>query len=649
MKKTLPLIALVCLPLALPARVSLPRFFSDNMIVQQNAVLHFRGTAAPGSTVTVCASWTASTASANADGQGLWQASLPTCQAGGPYTITVSDGEELTFRNVLVGEVWLCSGQSNMEMPLAAWGYVKDYEKEISEANYPQIRLLNVAHTRAFSPQDDVTIVDNAGWTECSPATVPPFSATAYFFARELWKSLHIPVGVINTSWGGTPAESWTSYEWLADVPGYEKQMADLKAVGYTDAGVRALYARDRAVWENQVETADKGRQALADTDDNPTFVVQPQPFEKFLDGFDGAVWFTFDVEIPAAWAGHDITLHLGQIDDEDITWWNDVKVGSTENWSAVRSYTVKGEYVKAGTNTVTLRANDTGGNGGLVSPAEQVYVVYGNERIPLGGEWRYAVGLDAGAIPPVPVSTASASYPACLYNAMIHPFRDFAFQGVIWYQGCANVGRAAQYEPLFQSLICNWRELFHRPDMPFYFVQIANYLQHFDLQPESDWAAIREAQTRALRLPNTGMACIIEKGEANDIHPKDKQTVGFRLGALALHHTYGKKVTCGAPAYEGYTIEGNVIRCRFSQPAGTEPFVANKAVTGFSIQDSEGLWHVAEAHTDGATVVVSHPEVKHPVACRYGWADNPSCNLHTKSGFPVAPFRTDWVPVLEK
>jgi len=248
-----------------------------------------------------------------------------------------------------------------------------------------------------------------------------------------------------------------------------------------------------------------------------------------------------------------------------------------------------------------------------------------------------------------VPVTPGSSAYPSNLYNAMIWPFRDFPIQGVIWYQGCANVGRSGQYEPLFQALIRNWRELFRRPDMPFYFVQIANYLQHLDLQPESAWASIREAQARAQRLPNVGMACIIDIGEADDIHPKNKQEVGSRLAALALNRTYGKAGTpCSAPVYEGYAIEGSTVRIRFSMPSGSEPFLAAKALSGFTVQDADGKWYVANAHTDGATVVVSSPAVPHPVHVRYGWADNPTCTLHTRSGFPVAPFRTDWVPVLE-
>ena len=651
MKKLFCLLAIL-LPLTALARVTMPHFFSDNMIVQQRSVLTLRGTAAPGASITATASWGNEKAEAQADATGNWKTTLTTPAAGGPFTLTVDDGSEpLTFSNVLVGEVWLCSGQSNMEMPVAGWGFVKDYEKEIAAANYPNIRLLNVEHTRSFKPADDITVIGNGTWTECTSESVQPFSAAAYFFARELWQKLGIPVGVINASWGGTPCESWVPYEWLADVPGYEQQMADLKAVGYDSTAIEALYIRDKALWENAMATADKGVKVLEETKDRPTFVYQPKPFEQFLDAFDGMVWFTRTIDIPTSWAGKEATLHLGRIDDEDITFWNDSKVGSVNGWINTRTYSIPSGLIKSGANTITIRIQDTGGDGGMLSSAEDLYIESADgSRLSLAGDWRYAISYDNRELPQSPIPTAWPHFPACLYNSMIHPFLEFPVQGAIWYQGCSNVGRNAQYEPLFQALIRGWREAFQRPDMPFYFVQLANYLQHQDLQPGSDWAQLREAQARAKSLPNVGMACAIEIGEANDIHPKNKQEVGRRLAALALHNTYGQsKVVCGAPVYEGYSIEGQTMRIRFSQPAGTEPFVASKNLSGFSIQDKDGTWYVADAHTDGNTVVVSHPSVQEPVAARYGWADNPTCTLSTKHGFPVPPFRTDWVETLEK
>jgi len=650
MKKTaLSLLLSLILPLTASARVVLPTFYSDNMILQQQSTVTVVGNATPSSTVIVTPSWAATPTHVQADGGGTFTATFATPAAGGPYTLTFDDGEPTTFKNVLIGEVWLCSGQSNMEMPIAGWGRVKDYEKEIAAANYPEIRLFQVEKRQAFHPTDGVTAM-GGGWLVCAPENVPEFSACAYFFARRLWKELKVPVGVINSSWGGTPAESWTAAEWLADVPGYEQQMADLEAVGYSDNGVQALYNHDRAVWEATIASADKGKEILAATDNNPTYIELPKMFEAYLGNFDGVVWFTRTVDIPADWSGKDLTINLGAIDDEDITYWNGKKVGSTANWSVDRSYTIPGKLVHQGINTLTIRACDNSGNGGFSGkPDDMSLVLDAQHKLPLAGQWRYAVSVNSSDLPPVPITPGSSSYPTNLYNAMIWPFRDFPIQGVIWYQGCANVGRAGQYEPLFQALIRNWRDLFQRPDMPFYFAQIANYQAHYDLQPTSSWAAIREAQARALRLPNVGMACLIDIGEANDIHPKNKQEVGSRLAALALHRTYGKvKTPCSAPVFESYAIEGSAIRIHFAMPSGSEPFVPDKNLSGFSIQGADGTWHVAKAHTDGQTVVVSSPDVITPIAARYGWADNPTCTLHTRCGFPVAPFRTDWIPVLE-
>ena len=650
MKKALSLLAVIALSLSAQARVELPNFYSDNMILQQQSTVTVTGTATASSTVTVTPSWADAPSVATADGGGSFTATFATPTAGGPYTLTFDDGEALTFQNVLIGEVWLCSGQSNMEMPIAGWGRVKDYEKEIAAADYPSIRLYQVERRQAFHPTDGVTGM-GGGWLVCKPENVPEFSACAYFFARRLWKELGIPVGVINSSWGGTPAESWTSAEWLADVPGYEQLMADLAAVGYTDKGVRAVYDRDRAAWEQTVERADCGNDILSAAD--PTYVTLPSALEGFLGNFDGIVWFTRTIDVPSTWKGHDLTINLGPVDDEDITYFNGTRVGSMDNWSVGRTYTIPASLVRAGSNTITIRVSDHSGEGGFTGKREQMTLALSDDAnakpLALSGQWQYAVSLNGNDLPPVPVTPGSSAYPTNLYNAMIWPFRDFPFQGVIWYQGCANVGRSGQYEPLFKALIRNWRDTFHRPDMPFYFVQIANYQQHYDLQPESNWAAIREAQARALQLPNVGMACIIDIGEAGDIHPKNKQEVGSRLAAMALHRTYGRvKTPCSAPVYESYAIEGSAIRIHFAMPSGCEPFLAAKDLPGFSIQDASGQWYVAEAHTDGATVVISSPNVSHPIAARYGWADNPTCTLHTRSGFPVAPFRTDWVPVLE-
>jgi sialate O-acetylesterase len=452
------------------AEIKLPKIFTDNMVLQQKTEAPIWGKATPEKEVKITTSWDNQMYKVKAGKDGKWLAKVNTPTAGGPYSITISDGKTLTLNNILIGEVWICSGQSNMEMPLAGWGKVNDYEKEIADAQYPNIRLLHVNKTASTCLLDDLAGTRN-GWQECSPANIAEFSSTAYFFGRDLHKNLNVPVGLINTSWGGTIAEAWTSGESLEYMPDFKQALDDMK---------------------NQPE---------------------------------------------------------------------EVK---TEN-----------------PNRVTV-----------------------------------------------------------LYNAMIHPLVPFAFQGAIWYQGESNASRAAQYKELFPLMIRDWRKAWNR-NFPFYFVQLANFK---DQQPEpvySDWAELREAQLQTLHLDNTGMAVIIDIGEAKDIHPKNKQDVGIRLALNARALTYKEKIPYSGPLYKSYKIKGDKIHIHFSHADGLKTNDGSE-VKGFAIAGSDHVFHWANAVIEGNKVIVGSPEVKFPVAVRYAWADNPVCNLYDGAGLPASPFRTD-------
>lgn len=638
-------------PAFMQARVVLPGIFTDNMVLQRNDTIALFGTADKGKRVTVKAGW-GKDATAIADAAtGKWSVKIATSDAGGPYTITVSDGKKLELKNVMLGEVWFCSGQSNMEMPIAGWGKIKDYEKEIAAADYPNIRLYLVKQATSVVPVDKIES-PLGGWQECSPATVPEFSSLAYFFARRLWQELGVPVGVVASTWGGTPAEAWTSAETLKGVYGYSEKMAALEKTGFDRDAIMANYQADLDAWKSSVHKIDKGYAADGtelwigeDFDDAgwdemnvPGYLEQSE-----LSAFDGVVWFRRTVDVPQEWAGKELNLDLGAIDDEDIVYWNGKKIaeGSGYNWQ--RHYTVPSWLVKAGRNVITVRDFDTGGEGGLTGPADAMALHRGGEQvISLAGAWKYRVGCSLADMPAVPMSPESSSFPTTLFNAMVNPWLQYRFKGVIWYQGEANVGRADEYETLFKSLIFDWRKHFGDSDMPFYFVQLANYLQRADVQPDSQWAALREAQASALGLENTGMMVNIDLGEATDIHPKNKQEVGRRLSALALAYTYGLEVPAEAPVYDGYEVVGDRVRVSFSMPAKGEPLAQSQAVEGFTIAGPDRVFHKAQAYTDGGVVVVYSPEVAMPMAVRYGWADNPECTLQTASGFHVAPFRTD-------
>ena len=682
--------AMALLVMAAQAEVTLPGWMTSNMVLQQQTVMHLKATAKKGAKVKITTSWDGQTATVEADKQtGAFAFDLKVPKAGGPYTLTFSDGKQpLVLDNVMAGEVWFCSGQSNMEMPVKGWGKVNNYEQEIASANHPLVRLFQTKKVIAHTPQTAVPMGYTNGWVVCSPETVGEFSAAAYFFAREVSSKLGIAVGVVNSSWGGTPAESWVSHERLSNVMGFQSYLKRIEEAGFDETKLNEAYQGEHADWQRRVFGDDKG---LEDADFNravwaaPDFnddqwQIMKQPVRwsttKELVSWDGLVWFRRSIDIPADWAGKDLTLSLGEIDDRDITYWNGEWVGATDSWNKKRVYTVPGRLVKAGRNVVTVRVYDTSGEGGFSGKADVMKVSNGDASLSLAGDWRYMKSMSHSDISNredcEPATPDDPWYPTGLYNSMVAPFLDMPIRGFLWYQGCSNVGRSVQYESLFETLILDWQERFNRharvkpfpkpapqgerrrgffgmqesKALPFYFVQIANYLARKDVQPESEWAAIREAQRKALQLDGVGMAVNIDIGEARDIHPKNKQEVGRRLALLALCRTYGQDVICAAPEFYQMRIEKGRAVLSFRPSWGSDALEQSDDVKGFIIAGPDHQWHVAKARVEGerfmSRVVVECPEVPYPVAVRYAWADNPECNLKTQSGLPVGPFRTD-------
>ena len=673
------------------ADVTLPGWMTSNMVLQQRTKVHLQATAKKGSTVKITASWNKQTQKVTADKTtGAFEFDLDVPSAGGPYTLTFDDGKKLVLENVMSGEVWFCSGQSNMEMPVKGWGMVNDYEKEVAEANHPLIRLFQVKKVVAHTPQTEVPNGHTNGWAVCTPEMVEEFSAAAYFFAREVSEKLGIAVGVVNSSWGGTPAESWPSLEALQNVMGFQSHAKRLFATGFDEKKIEQLYQDERAEWMQEAYNGDQGlekgnidKALWAATDYNDTGwkqATQPLPWSKIdeLKDFDGIVWMRKEVDVPASLAGKDLKIELGAIDDEDITYWNGQRVGMTSGWMANRSYTVPGKLVKAGKNILAVRINDTGVEGGFYKEAKDFCITAGTTTLSLAGDWNWKKSISAADIKnpkdmTEPVAPNSAWYPAGLYNSMVAPFLSMPVRGFLWYQGCSNVGRAVQYESLFQALILDWQARFNKnsevapypkPEpqegrrrfmmqntnsktLPFYFVQLANYLQRKPLQPQSGWAALRDAQRKALRLDGVGMAVNIDIGMANDIHPKNKQEVGRRLALLALNRTYGREEPCAAPDFLRMNVTDGKALLSFLPSPGSDMLEENTDIKGFTIAGPDHEWHTAKAYTEGNgqyvwRVVVECPDVPHPVAVRYAWADNPECNFRTQSGLPVGPFRTD-------
>lgn len=638
------LTAAAILPLCTQARVTLPGYLSDNMVVQQRSTLKVKGHSTRTGQVQVTGSWNKKTVTAPIASDGSFTVALPTPKAGGPYQITINDGDALTLSNVLVGEVWFCSGQSNMEMPVKGWGKVLNFEQELAAASHPNIRLLQSKRVTALTPASEPQL-NGQGWAVCSPETVENFSSVAYFFARQLSQTLGVPVGVIDSSWGGTPAEAWTSASTLTTVTEHQRNaQAVLSAAGDREALCRK-YDQDVIDWQTAYDRADAGMHGNTpmwiDKEQNgPDWrtMTLPNAWEwQGLENFDGIVWFQKVVDLPDRWAGKDLTLKVGKVDDIDITWFNGTKVGETDGYWIVRNYTVPGSLVKAGKAIVTVKVKDGSGLGGICGDAGDLSIGIGDDVISLAGDWRWHIGVALEQLPYRAIHPDHQNYPANLYNAMVHPFTDFPVKGVIWYQGEENASRWEGYTPLFQALIHDWRRAWHNADMPFYFVQLAGWQEPAVVQPNSAWAHLREAQANALALDHTGMAVAIDIGEPYDIHPKNKQEVARRLALAALSDTYGKGKYL-VPQCIGHRVHGQRVELTFNQPVT----IVGTAPEGLVIAGPDMVFHPAQATANGRTMLVWSPQVTMPVAVRYAWGNCPPNNLRGNDNLPVAPFRTD-------
>lgn len=634
----------------------LPSFFSNGAVLQRNRSLPIWGWAKPNSLVTITLDDSQVRVRAKADGS--FSGKLPARAEGGPYVLTVSSGADcLTVDDVWVGEVWVCSGQSNMEFSDFD---VFSYEEDRKIAT-PMVRTFTAPKVSTETPQSDVS----GAWLAASSDTVGLFSGVAFAFGYALYEKLGVAIGLIHTSWGGTPAESWTSREALLTSPATEQIVTK-----YLDSlpGIEDRIAEHTGkitAWFKEAFPADADNQGYrngwAGTDESVDADWGPIPVPGFWETslkliFDGHLWYRKTIEVPDSMQGQDLTLHLGAIDDCDITYFNGVEVGSTsidtDAWSTVsRDYTVRASLVKPGRNVIAVRVFDFGGSGGFASGAfPPALIAPSGESIDLSGEWKYKI--EAEMVPPTPevmakqpfrpLAPGDAWVPGGLYNAMLAPFIPYAIRGAIWYQGESNADRAYQYRTLFPMMISDWRKRWKQGNFPFYYVQLANFYPRNNEPVESAWAELREAQLLTLKKPNTGMAVIIDIGDAEDIHPRNKRDVGRRLAQWALAKDYGYDIPYSGPLYRSSVREGSSIRIEFDNVFGGLKTSDGGPLVGFSIcgKDRRFVW--ADATIEGDTVVVSSAGVETPVAVRYGWSDNPEVNLTNDTGIPASPFRTD-------
>ena len=635
--KVLISVLLISVSTLLHAKVSLPEFFSSNMVLQRDIPIHIWGWAEKNETVTV--DFNGLTLKAKTDKSRRWDINFPAMKFGGPFTMTIrGDHNSIVFDDILLGDVWICSGQSNME-----FGLEGDYtaEDEIKASENKNIRLLRIPNNLQTREVDDIP---ETAWMECNPITSRSFSAVAYFFGKNLQKELNVPVGLIMAAWGGTVIETWTSWEASMNNDEFAKYKGQTieKAWGHTgeeiNGIIRGLMSPNDIGMINKWYLPDSGN-----TGWKPMYA--PKAWDGELKNDEGIVWFRKEIELPAGLEGKNGRLHLG-IGCLDRPFLNGVFVGLPPEINNIDNldFEVK---VKSGVNYLVVRFQNLGGPGGFWRNAPgDFYLEIDSVNYSLAGDWEYKPALlksqtglkDWGV--GIPNNFASL-----LYNGMIHPLVGFKIKGAIWYQGEGNAGQAFRYRTLMPNLIRDWRKQWGY-DFPFFWVQLASFHPEEAEPSESAWAELREAQNMTLSLPNTGQAVITDIGDVNDIHPKNKKEVGYRLAQSAFKVAYGRNILGSGPVYESIKINGNNIILNFSNTgAGLSTRDKNKYgyVYGFSIagEDKKFVW--AKAFIDGNKVVVFSEKIDRPIAVRYGWAINPTeINIVNSDGLLASPFRTD-------
>lgn len=643
MKKTLLitlLFMLTGLALSLHAEVKMPHIFGDNMVLQRNQKIKVWGWADKGESVTV--KFNGQIKKVKADKNGKWLLELNPMQAGGPYKMEISGKKnKVEYNNILIGEVWVCSGQSNMEWVVAN---SNDAKKEIRSAAYPEIRAFNVEQKMSFELQDDF----NGKWDVCSPETVGGFSAVGYFFARKLYQELDVPVGIINTSWGGTVIETWTSLESFRALPEtyiekFDNYLNSMTLDEFVENNNKTKEAYFKAL-ENDFGLIEKWFDPGTDISSWGTMEIPSGWSSTELVWTEGYVWFRYDFDLEKEDAGKEAYLSLGPVDDEDITWFNGVKVGETGYYNIMRNYDIPKGLLRGGKNTIVVRVNNPVGEGGINGRPEDLFLTIGSKIIPLNGQWNYKPSVTNKAYGYTSISPNM--YPSLLYNTMINPIINYGIKGAIWYQGEGNAENkkdAQDYKLFFPNMIQDWRSKWGY-DFPFYWVQLANFMQKDEKPQDSNWALLREAQSATLGLPKTGQAVIADIGEADDIHPRNKQDVGLRLALIALNKDYGMgDIVYSGPTYKSMSVDGDKIILSFDN-IGSGLIVRNKYgyVDSFAIAGADKKFYWAKAYIDGDNVVVYSDKVKNPVAVRYGWSNNPDINLYNEEDLPASPFRTD-------
>jgi sialate O-acetylesterase len=579
-----------------------------------------------------------------ADKSGNWKVFLKPEKAGGPYLLTIVGSDKYKIKNVLVGDVWICSGQSNMEWSVAQ---SDNFQHEKNTSNIPFIRQIKVDKSTNFEPQKDIF---GGVWKVSDSTTVGDFTGVGYFFAKKMFQENGIPIGLINNAWGGTNIETWISKEALNTDAYFRDLMQSIPDLKTEEIIIEKVKDIEK-IQKNKLSDFNANHFLSLDFDDTSLpAIYQPKIWEEQIIGnLDGVVWIRKTFELTGEQAQKFNVLELGNIDDEDITFINGVEVGSIKVWNQPRKYTVFKGILKEGKNAIVIKITDNTGGGGLWGKPEDVKLTDGQNSISLAGDWKFFVEK-------VTISSNVNSFPSLAYNSMLHPFIPYAIKGVLWYQGESNAGRAYQYKTVFTMMIHDWRQKWNQKDLPFYFAQLATYTTSGNSNEGCAWAELREAQTEVLQLPYTGMCVTTDIGIPYDVHPTNKQEVGKRLANLALHNLYGKNIECNSPSFVSMEITENQIILKFKEVGtGLNTKTDSNQVLGFEIAEEDQVFYPALAEIDKNrffedTIVIHFDKNKKPVAVRFGWlGDDSACNLFNSAGLPAIPFRTDDWKMLTK
>jgi sialate O-acetylesterase len=647
--KILNLAVAICLASSAFADIKLPKLITDGMILQRNQPIKIWGWANVNEQVKVSFNQKKYTTQTKKNGN--WEIILDAEKAGGPFQMILDGENHLEINNILIGDVWVCSGQSNMELPMER---VKEkYEAVIANSTNPNIRQFAIATQYNFKQQNED--FPNGAWLEANPKNLLDFSAVAYFFAKEINQKYKVPIGIIKVAVGGSPAQAWLSENTLKNYPNYTV----LNQLYKNDALVDSIKKRDALIsnsWNQQIDGNDLGlietlKWYSADYQFNdwltttiPSFWDDAQLFKTVNQGrsnTNGVVWFKKDIQATKNMLGKPLKLYLGTIVDRDIVYVNGKLVGTTGYQYPPRRYTIPADLLKEGKNTITIRVVSNVGRGGFTRDKNYV-LVNGKDSLDLAGEWHYKLGYQSK--PMLSEGTTFQYQPAGLFNAMISPLFNFSIKGVLWYQGESNTAKPKEYLSLMTDLIADWRRNWNQKSLPFLSVQLTNFLESKNQPSESNWALLREAQLKSLSILATGLAVTIDIGEWNDIHPLNKEDVGKRLALAAQKSAYREKgIISSGPIYKSMKIKKDKIVLSFSDVGSGLKIARGENLMHFAIAGDDKKFVWAKAVIKGNKIEVYQDDIQNPIAVRYAWADNPNgANLCNKENLPASPFRTD-------